>query len=182
MTVRDTDLVQAIRLNELLIDPDTGEILSETDIGIDVLALQLKDATEQKKAWEQAEALLKLAIGKKLDDANVKAVETPYGVACWRVQNRRSAKADRFRELCEEYRVDCEWERRVLATTATTLDPKKLDGHLAAFINPMSPEDEALRNAIEEAIEEKTVSFVLLTPLRKAAPKLERETVDREAF
>lgn len=170
MTVRTSpDIIEAVRLNELLIDPESGEILDERDIGIDVLALQLKDAQEQTKSWEQAVALLKLAIGKKLDDANVKASETPFGVACWRVQNRRSAKAESIAAIAKQFGLDDD-QQAALYACARDLDPKKLDG--------LRGWNADLESAVDALIEEKTVSYVLLQPLRKQAPKLERETVD----
>lgn len=165
MTVPASDIVEAVRLNELLIDPETGEILSEIDIGIDVLALQLKDGQEQEKAWAASNALLKLAIGRKLDDANVKAAETPYGTATWRVQNRRSAKAEGIAALAERHGLDDD-QQATLYACARDLDPKKLDG--------LRGWNADLESAIDELIESKTVSYVLLQPLRRVAPTMER--------
>ncbi len=179
MTVFDQPQA-AVRLNDVLIDPDTGEILSEHDIGIDTLAMQLKDATEQKRAWEQTEQLLKLAIGRKLDAANAKAAETPYGVATWRVQVRRSAGAARFREMAAEYGLDDECARDIISAAASALDPKLLDSFTNASL--LEGEDDLpakqVRSAIAATIEEKTVAYVLLQPLRKAAPRIEREFVE----
>lgn len=169
MTLTQNDLREAVRVNELLIDEDTGEILSETDIGIDVLALQLKDGQENEKAWAQHNTLLKKAIGKKLDDANVKAAETPWGIACWRVQNRRSAKAESIDAVRDDLHRD---EVAALYQCARDLDPKKLD-----VLRKEAMTSDALEAAIDTLIEEKTVSFVLLQPLRKTAPKLTRESV-----
>lgn len=181
MTLQQSDIIEAVRLNDALIDPDTGEILSEHDIGIDVLALQLKDAQEQVKSWEQAVALLKLAIGKKLDDAHVKASETPYGVAVWRIQNRRSAKAENIQPLIGRFGLTMH-DLSMLYQCATTLDPKQLDALRQALIDAVpegaDPGGHPVVAAIDELIEQKTVAYVLLTPLRKVAPRIERVEVD----
>lgn len=175
------DLTEAIRVGEFLIDQETGEIYSHRDVGIDDLVQQLKDAQEQEKAWEQTKQILKRAIGKKLDDANVGAAETPYGVVRWQTQLRRSAKADRFCEMAAEYGVSESVKQRTVFAAATSLDPKMLDSEVAAlerFGQSETSEDIQLRRAIDATIEENPVSFVLLQPLRKAAPRLERVTVD----
>lgn len=177
MTV-DSDLREAVLIDGFAIDPETGEIYGDRTPDLDRLAMLLKDGQEQEKAWGAHNAMIKAAIGRQLDDLGVRVIETKYGTACWRVQNRRSAKADRFRELAAEYGVCDDWARRVIADCATALDPKILSSELTGFIGPLSPEAAALSKAMEETIEEKTVSYVLLQPLRKAAPKLERETVD----
>lgn len=166
----DNETVTAIRVDDLLIDPDTGEILSEVDPGLDGLAMRLKDAGEQRKAWEQAEAMLKSAIGKKLDDANLKSAVTPSGIPTWRTQVRKSAHAARIDEVCEKYGLN-DVLRMKLYECAGTLDVKRLH-ELGQDANT-----DALLEAILDLVEEKVVSFVLLQPLRRSAPKLEEVQV-----
>ena len=168
---------EAVRLNNLLIDEETGEILSETDIGIDSLAHQLKDATEQRKAWEQAEQLLKLAIGKKLDDANTKAAETPWGVIGWVVQARPSAKFDRLEQVAGEFGL-VEEEVSALMECGRDFDVKKLRELQKMLVG--KPHSEMLVQAINALIEEKTVAYVQLRPLRKVAPRLDRVTMEEQ--
>lgn len=175
------NLTEAIRVGEFLIDQETGEIYSHHDVGIDDLVQQLKDAQEQEKAWEQAKQILKKAIGRKLDNANVSAAETPYGVVRWQTQLRRSAKADRFREMAAEHGLFENRVRAIIAAAATSLDPKALDSEINALEllgQTETAEGIQIRRAIDATIEENPVSFVLLQPLRKAAPRLEREVVD----
>lgn len=170
MTLTDNDTVTAIRVDDLLIDPETGEILSEVDPGLDGLALRLKDAGEQRKAWEQAEAMLKSAIGKKLDDANLKSAVTPSGIPTWRTQVRKSAHASRIPEIREQFGLD-DSSVNALYSCARDLDPKALNDYKRGSIEPN------FVDAIDALIEEKTISFVLLQPIRRSAPKLEEVQV-----
>lgn len=174
MTQTDTEIINAIRIDEILIDPETGEILSEQDIGIDELSLRLKDGQEQEKSWAAHNALLKKAIGKKLDDAGVKKAETPYGVATWRTQARKSASAERLEFVMGEFGLE-EREVQAIWECARDFDPKKLETLRGMFSSQLD-------KALDALIEEKPVSYVLLQPLRRVAPRLEHETVHPEAF
>jgi len=169
-----TDEINAIRHGDLLIDPETGEILSDQDVGIDHLVMLLKDGQEQEKAWAASNGALKAAIGKKLDQAGQKAAETPYGVATWRTQVRRTASAAKIPHLRDHFGLT-EAEVEDILACARDIDPKLLDG-LRKAASPL------LLEAIDALIEEKAVSYVLLQPLRKAAPRAEKVTVDREEF
>ncbi len=172
--------VHAVRMGELLIDEDSGEILSEHDVGVDTLAFQLKDAMEQCKVWEQTATILKRAIGRKLDLDHARAAETPHGTARWVVQQRRSAKAQAFIEAAEEFGLDDDTARRIVIMAARDLDPKVLESEVAGA-EAIHGDDgimaRAVRQAVEATIEQKTVAYVQLQPLRKAAPSLERETL-----
>lgn len=168
---------EAVRINDYLVDPDTGEIISEHDIGIDKLVLDLKDGQEQEKGWAQHNTLLKLAIGKKLDDANVRAAETPYAVARWMVQQRPSAHFAKLDEIQEQFGLVDE-ELSALYECGRDFDVKKLRALRDRMVKQGDADNRPLVAAIDALIEEKTVSFVLLQPLRKLAPRLERETVE----
>lgn len=114
--------------------------------------------------------MLKSAIGRKLDDANLKSAVTPSGIPTWRTQVRKSASASGIDDVCETYGISDE-RRAQLYACADKLDIKKLQA-LGREVG-----NDAMLQAILDLIEEKVVSFVLLQPLRRSAPKLEEVQV-----
>lgn len=177
--------VNAIRAGELLIDEDTGEILSEQDPGLDELCRLLKDGTEQEKVWKAYNGALKSAVGRKLDDAGLQRALTPYGAPMFRSRTTRSAPLDRLDELIEKYGLtDVDVEQ--LRLCATELDPKKLDELRAAELEEIDEVrnggsyEPPLVDVVDELIQVRTSTWVQLMPLRQSAPVVERVEIPEE--
>lgn len=169
MTGRD-GVPRAIRVEDLVIDADTGEILSERNVGIDELCMRLKDGAEQEKNWKAANGLLKAAIGRKLDDDGVRRALTPYGTASWQTRMTKSAAVPGFQDLATRYALD-EIDIESLSECVSSLDPKKLDRVRAEAIEDGTAPN--LVAAIDDLIQEKASHYVQLWPLRRDAPVLE---------
>lgn len=177
--------VQAARVGELLIDVDSGEILSDEDPGLDELCRLLKDGKEQEKSWKAYNALLSSVVGRKLDELGVQRALTPYGSPMWRSRTTRSAPLDstKLGDLIERHGlspIDVEQ----LMECAAELDPKRLDQVRRdvlddAEVNALAAAD-GLLAAIDELIQERTSTFVQLMPLRQAAPAIERVEIPEE--
>lgn len=171
-----TDQVRAVRVEDLVIDADTGEILSERNVGIDELCLRLKDGQEQEKNWKAHNGLLKAAIGKKLDDNNVRKALTPYGTAAWQTRITKSAPVQGLKSLAERYGLT-DVDIETLAECVAQLDPKKLDQLRREEITAGQDDDVEtnadLVAAIDDLIQEKASHYVQLWPLRRDAPVLQ---------
>ena len=184
MSVFDDGTREVVRVDDMLVDPETGEILEGAD-DLDSLTQRLVDAQAQIKAWEQAVALYKSAIGRKLDLLNIRTAETPFGIPQWRTQTRRYGKADRVLHAKQRFGlIDADVE--AIYACASALDPKKLDELRDEFLSDApagfdsahaDPADLSLLRAIEFLIDEQTISYVLVAPLRKAAPAIEKVEV-----
>lgn len=168
--------MSAVRAGELLVDTETGEILSEQDPGLDELCRLLKDGQDQEKTWKAYNALLKSAIGRKLDEAGLRRALTPSGSPMWRTRISRSAPIEGFKALAERYGLT-DVDLEALGECVSELDPKKLDKLRAEEMKVEGDADieanGALIAAIEWTIQEKSSSYVQLMPLRKPGPTIE---------
>lgn len=165
MTVTN-DSIHALRIGDLVIDADSGEILSEENYALDQLALFLKDGQEQVKAWEAYVGAIKSAIGRKLDEAGVRQVVTPYGTATWRMQVRKSAPTAALDELAHHLELPAA-EHLAILECAESLNVKRLESLRCAV-------SVRVDEIVDALIQEKAIHYVQLMPLRKAAPVVER--------
>lgn len=174
-----TNETSAIRYGELLIDEETGEVLNEEDLGLDFVALQIRDAAEQEKQWKNYGGQLKAVAARKLDELGVEKTLTPHGTLGWRGRTIRSAPVSDWNDLAERFGLD-DIAIDVLQKCASELDVKRLARirNMAARLG--ADGDENLVDAIDSLIQERYSRWIQLTPLRKDAPTPELVDIDRD--
>ncbi len=100
---------QAIKIDDLIIDEQTGEILQLPEgIGEPLAWLTHKanDAIRASKAWEGIAGMYKKALGELLNQAGVKSIKTQYGAPGWRERKNRQVRIDRLPDVIENYELD----------------------------------------------------------------------------
>lgn len=156
---------QAIKIDDLVIDEETGEIL-ETPEGIgdplEWLTHRANEANAASNAWKAASGMYKKAIGELLNQAGVKSMRTQHGTPGWRGRLTRTGRPERLPEVAKEHELSRAQENAILAC-AKTLDAKLLDD---------------LENVPKEAtralIDESETSWVQITPSKPTPPEIEK--------
>lgn len=154
----------AVRVGDLVINEDTGEILEWADGITDQMeALVMRDmqAKQNIEGWERARMLLKLAIGRLLDQQGVRSFSTPYGKPTWMAGRRtESVDVEGVKHLMEEREVSQAEALAVFAHSTKALDPKKIREYL--------PDCEGVISVKEGK------AYVQVNPPTQAAPVIER--------
>lgn len=76
-----------VKVGDIVVNEETGEIVEWPEGAgdrLEALVMRCRQAQENADGWKQAEAVLKRAIGRLLDEAGVKSLTTAYGTASWR--------------------------------------------------------------------------------------------------
>ncbi len=100
---------QAVKIDDLIIDEQTGEILQLPEgIGEPLAWLTHKanDAIRNGKTWEGIAGMYKKALGELLNQAGVKSIKTEYGAPGWRERKNRTVRVDRLPDVIENYELD----------------------------------------------------------------------------
>jgi hypothetical protein len=171
-----------VRVGDLVIDEQTGEILEypdgwQGDLVEHLLRMALF-AKQQQKEWDRQHDLLRFALGKKLEERNLERFGSPVGRVAFRQRDTRLATVERMMALAKRY----QWPRTIVAgvmTCAKTFDPGKLEALAANF-------DQQGRKAVakvlrEDLIEVRTTRYVQVDPALQDAPRLDRHEVDGAA-
>ncbi len=74
----------ALRIDGLIIDPDSGEILEGELVSIESLIARIRAAQEQEKAWKERVAALKGVVMNLMRKEGLDRVQTDYGTASQR--------------------------------------------------------------------------------------------------
>ncbi|MEE9149963.1 MAG: hypothetical protein V3U27_21505 [Candidatus Tectomicrobia bacterium] len=168
-TQHDADhQVNAVRVEDLIIDELTGEVLDLPENAgdlIELLTYRLTTLQESERAYKQAIVLLKLALKRELERLDLKSLQTQYGRPSIRSRTTRKAGIARLYKVMAEYELSKEQIEGVIAC-AVTFDPDGLDLLADSDIIP--------REAIEALIEETTIEYVQVAPVLKEPPKVEK--------
>ena len=118
----------AVKIGDLLVDEESGEILEWGDVSGDKfehLTLQAIKAQANIAGWEQSLGILKRALGWMLSQADQRSIRTPYGTPRWASRIDRVAMPERVPLVVRDYELPREIEG-LIWMTARALDPKKL--------------------------------------------------------
>ncbi len=161
----------AIRVNDLIIDEDTGEVLELPENAgdlVEFLTYREVELARGESAYKQARFLVKLALKRELEKLDLKSLQTQYGRPVIRSRTTRKGKVERLGDVERDHELTRGQVIQILFC-ATALDPKKLD-ELAA--SPEWGRDFGL--AIEALIEENTSEWLQVNPVLKTPPVVEK--------
>ena len=99
---------EAIKIGDLIIDEQTGEILQLPEgIGepLEWLTHKANEAIRSGKAWEGIAGMYKKALGELLNQAGVKSMKTQYGAPGWRERKNRKIRLDKLPQVIKDYEL-----------------------------------------------------------------------------
>jgi hypothetical protein len=156
---------EAVKIGDLIIDEETGEILEMPEGAgepLEWLTHRANEARAASKAWEGIGGMYKKAIGQLLIKAGVKSMRTQYGTPGWRGRLTRTGRPERLPEVAKEHELSRDQQNAILGC-ASALDAKKLD---------------ALEGVPKEAkaglVDESESSWVQISPATPQPPEVER--------
>ncbi len=159
---------KAVKVDELIIDSDTGEVLELPENAgdlVEFLTYRLVTLQEAERAYKQAIVLLKLALKRELEKLDLKSLQTQYGRPVIRTRTTRKAVVGKLHHVMPEYELSIEQVEAIFAC-ASALDTRMLE----ALANDGSvPAD-----AIEALIEETHSEWLQVSPILKTPPVVEK--------
>ncbi len=158
----------AVRVNDLIIDESSGEVLELPENAGDVVEFLTYREVELKRgedAYKQARALVKLALKRELEKLDLRSLETQYGRPTIRTRTTRKAGVERLVQVQHDFELN-QQQRDCIFLTASTFNVKDLE-HLADV-------DVLPREAIEALIEETTSEWLQVSPVLKTPPTVEK--------
>jgi hypothetical protein len=102
------EALSAVKVGDLVIDEDTGEILElPAGVGEPIawLTHRANEAKAAKKAWEALEAMFKAALGRLLIQSDLKKMTTEYGTPGWRSRKTLRVDMDRLDDVVQEFEL-----------------------------------------------------------------------------
>lgn len=167
------DGVSAIRIDDLLIDEATGEVL-EWPAGmrgerVEYLTRRCVEAQAAMKAWEVAYNAYLAALGKMLTDAGVRSIKTAWGTPSLRSRTDRRGRPERVPKVAARYELSPQ-QVQAIWMCASALDAKQIQALADDGVLP--PE------AADDLIEVKTFTWVVVMPAKLEPPLIERTVVD----
>lgn len=161
--------VNAVRVEDLIIDEDTGQILEMPDgvTGdlVEFLTYREVELARGESAYKQARFLVKLALKRELEKLDLKSLQTQHGRPVIRTRTTRKGLVERAAEVIDRYELSHE-QSDAIFDTATSFDAKKLDFLADTGVFP--------REAIEALIEETHSEWLQVSPILKEPPVVER--------
>ena len=160
--------VNAIRVDDLIIDESTGEVLELPQNAGDkaeFLTYRLVTLQEAERAYKQAIVLLKLALKRELEGLDLKSLQTQYGRPVIRTRTTREGIPSRLEEVREKFELRSHMVSAIWQS-ATAFDSKALDALVEDYNVP--------REAIEALIEETHSEYLQVSPVLKPPPVVER--------
>lgn len=158
---------KAVKVDDLIIDEESGEILelpqNAGDL-IELLTYRLTTLQEAERAYKQAIVLLKLALKRELERLDLRSLQTQYGRPSIRSRTTRKGRVERVVQVVGDFELSKDQVDNIYSA-AIGFDAKLLDA-LAGNLVP--------REAIEALIEETTSEWVQVSPILKEPPKVER--------
>lgn len=155
---------RAVKVDDLIIDEDTGEVLELPENAGDkaeFLTYRLVTLQEAERAYKQAIVLLKLALKRELEGLDLKSLQTQYGRPVIRTRTTRKGKVERIPNVIVSHELGVD-EVIELFECASALDPQKL-------------EDSDLATEIVEALIEETHSeWLQVSPILEPPPVVEK--------
>lgn len=98
----------AIKVGDLIIDEETGEILQLPEgVGdpFEWLTHKANEAAAAIKAWTAIGGMYKSALGELLTKAGVKSMRTQYGAPGWRSRRNRKVRIDRLPQVIDDHEL-----------------------------------------------------------------------------
>ncbi len=158
----------AVKVDDLIIDEETGEVLELPENAGDkteFLTYRLVTLQEAERAYKQAIFLLKLAIKRELEGLDLKSLQTQYGRPVIRKRVTRKGKVERLPMVVKDFELD-EGTVEVILHCASSLDATSLDA-LA--------ESDSLPAGVAKALIEETPSeWLQVSPILKEPPVVEK--------
>ena len=159
---------RAVKVDDLIIDEDTGEVLELPENAgdlVEFLTYREVELARGESAYKQARFLVKLALKRELEKLDLKSLQTQYGRPVIRSRTTRKGKPERIYRVLQDFELTAE-QVDSLWHSASALDAKMLD-HLAdQFYVP--------REAIEALIEETHSEWLQVSPILKTPPVVEK--------
>jgi len=170
MTQNDTvdHEVNAVRVDDFIIDEDTGEVLELPENAgdlVEFLTYREVELARGESAYKQARFLVKLALKRELEKLDLKSLQTQYGRPVIRSRTTRKGKMERFSQVTGDFELGV-GQIDALLLTATSLDGRKLDALAEDGFVP--------REAIEALIEETHSEWLQVNPVLKTPPVVEK--------
>lgn len=165
----------AYKVDDLIIDSDTGEVLELPQNAGDkaeFLTYRLVELQNDERAYKQAIMLIKLALKRELETLDLKSLQTQYGRPVIRSRVTRKGMVERLAGVMAQYELSYGQAQTIL-TCASALDPEKLD--IIAEGDVSIPDEATIpREAIEALIEEKTSEWLQVSPILREPPVVEK--------
>ena len=156
----------AVKIDDLIIDEDTGEVLEMpkgvTGELVEFLTFREVELGRGESAYKQARFLVKLAIKRELEKLDLKSLQTQHGRPVIRRRVTRKGQMDRLETVARNHELTRE-QMEFILWCASSLDAKRLESL-----------DSVPREAIEALIEEKTSEWLQVSPVLKEPPVVER--------
>jgi hypothetical protein len=153
--------VARVAAGGLLIDPETGEVLSRADgtdeSEFDQLTRVCREAQRQIKEAQAVLDAARAALLKLLSDEGLPSIRTPYGTAALVTKVTRAGRPERVEEIVRRYELAREQAEQIWMC-ATALDAKKLDALVEAGALP--------EEAVQDMVDVKTTSYVQVSAPR----------------
>ncbi len=159
---------RAVRVEDLIIDSDTGEVLDLPENAgdlVELLTYREVELARGESAYKQARFLVKLALKRELEKLDLKSLQTQYGRPVIRSRTTRKGKMERLPNVSGQYELTNEQVVTILGC-ATSLHATQLDALAASDYIP--------REAIEALIEETTSEWLQVSPILKTPPVVEK--------
>lgn len=159
---------RAVRVNDLIIDEDSGEILELPENAgdlVEFLTYREVELARGESAYKQARFLIKLALKRELEKLELKSLQTQYGRPTIRTRTTRKAEVGRLAQVIRDFEITVGQVERIRQCTSS-LDVGMLDGLAELGTVP--------REAIEALIEENTSEWLQVNPVLKTPPVVER--------
>lgn len=159
---------RAVKVDDLIIDEDTGEVLELPENAGDLVEFltyrerQLKDGED---AYIQARVLVKLALKRELEKLDLRSLQTQYGRPTIRSHTTRKGKVERAEQVVDEFELSPS-QAILIFSSAASFDAKNLDALSDKGLLP--------REAIEALIEETTSEWLQVNPVLKPPPVVEK--------
>ncbi len=159
---------KAVKVDELIIDEDTGEVLELPENAgdlVEFLTYREVELARGESAYKQARFLVKLALKRELEKLDLKSLQTQYGRPVIRSRTTRKGIVDRIPKVVQESELS-QQQVEYIYSSASALNPKFLDDLAGAGLIP--------REAIEALIEETHSEWLQVSPVLKEPPVVEK--------
>ncbi len=159
---------RAVKVDDLIIDEDSGEVLEMPENAgdlVEFLTYREVELARGESAYKQARFLVKLALKRELEKLDLKSLQTQYGRPVIRSRTNRKGVAERLPRVIQDFELSREQQERLMYT-ASAFDAKRLDYLVEHDVLP--------REAIEALIEETHSEWLQVSPILKTPPVVEK--------
>jgi hypothetical protein len=172
------DGIDAIKIGDVIIDEETGEILAMPEgLGdpLEWLTHKAKEANEASKAWAAQKGMYHAAIGRLLAEAGVKAMKTSHGTPMHMTRTDRRASGDAVHRAIAEHELS-PMQQRAIFLCAASYNVKELEALRTGDgdnVRAVTVPDEVIDGMIETSVS----AWVQVRPPTPNPPPAERVSV-----